>query len=265
MGETHSLPPSLPVLVATTDSALQEVLADLLAEESYVPCAASSIAEALALTEERAFSMILAEVFSGTAPHAWDEAQTLLRRAYPAPVGLLVTHSHVPDAAMQAGFAFVQHMPFEIDELLARVASATARPLTPQQQRWRSVVERYCAAFAAADWDTLLDLLSDDVIYYPPSGSPVTSQRRLEGKAAVRSFYEAAAAVFRRTSCSDLSIYPRSRGLTARLTGTWLGEDDQLCQAAITLRLRFDGDRIRQVGVRVNLARTRVPVRSYPA
>lgn len=254
MGETLTLVPAPPpsVLVAASDPALREVLADLLAEEGYTPSAASSLAEAQALIEERVFGLILAEVFAGASLSAWDDARTLLRRAQPAPVGLLVTHSSVPDSVAR-GFAFVQRMPFEMDELLARVAAATARPLTPEQQRWAHVVERYCAALAAADWDALLDLCSDDVVCYPPRDSVIVTVRKLEGKTAVRAYYEAAASHYRHIASTGMAIFPRSQGLTARHTLTWLGPDERPHKAATTLRLRFSGDRIRQLSMRANL------------
>lgn len=266
MGET-AFPPSspLPVLVATTDPALRDVLSDLLSEEGYAPHTAASLAEALALTEARAFGMILAEVFAGTsASGAWDEARTLLRRAQPAPVGLLVTHPSIPDS-LTRGFAFVQRMPFEIDELLAHVASATARPLTAQQQRWAQIVERYCAALAGADWDALLDLCSDDVVCYPPKDSAIASLRKLEGKAAVRAYYEAAASHYRRITSVDVTVFPRARGLAARHTLTWLGPDERRYTMAATLRLRFSEDHIRQLSMRVNLPYTRERPHTRPA
>lgn len=264
MGETlvPSTPPS--VLVTTSDPALREVLTDLFGEEGYVPFAASSLAEALALAEERSFALLLAEVFAGASPNAWDEARTLLRRAHPAPVGLLVTYSHVPDSVAR-GFAFVQRMPFEVDELLARVAAATARPLTPEQQRWALVVERYCAALAAADWDALLDLCSDDVVCYLPRDSAIAAVRKLEGKAAVRAYYQAAASHYQRIASADMAIFPRSHGLTARHTFTWLGPDGRPHNTAATLRLRFTGDLIRQVSMRVNLPYVRERPHTRPA
>lgn len=265
MGEI--LPPSAspPVLVVTADTALREVLADLLGEEGYTSYAVSSPAEALALVEERAFSMILAEVFAAASPHAWDDARTLLRSAWPAPVGLLLTHPQVHDALTRAGFAFVQRMPFEIDELLARVAAATARPLSSQHERWMRVVERSCCALADANWDALLDLCVEDVICYPPQDSVVSCGRKLEGKAAVRAYIEAAAVHYQNLAFADFAIYPRSRGLIARFTTIWLGLDDRPHQATTTLRLCFLDDRIRQVSLRVNLVYARERLHTLPA
>ena len=265
MARTLTSPTPLPVLIATADSALQEVLADLLAEEGYAPYVASSLTDALALTEKRAFSMFLAEVFTGTSPRAWDDAQTLLHRAHPAPVGLLVTYSHVPEAIARAGFAFVQLMPFEIDELIARVAAATTRPLTPRQQHWVAIVNRYCAALAAADWNALLELCADDMVFYPPKDSRATSQRKLVGKDAVSAYFQAIAAGYRSLTYADLCFYPRSRGLTVRCTATWIGVDGHAYQAATTLRLRFDGERISQISLQMNHTRALRQARSCPA
>jgi CheY-like chemotaxis protein/ketosteroid isomerase-like protein len=265
MDGTPASPAPPPVLVATADSALQEVLADLLAEEGYAPYVASSLTDALALTDKRAYAMILAEVFTGSSPHAWDEARMLLRGAHPAPVALLITYSRVPEAIARAGFAFIQTMPFEIDELVARVASATARPLTPRQQRWAAIVHRYCAALAGADWNTLLELCTEDVVCYPSEGAHLTSRTKLHGRNAVQAHFAALVAGCSSVSYADLCFYPRSRGLTTRCTATWIGVDGHAYQAAMTLRLRFVGERISQIGVRVNHTWALTPARSCSA
>lgn len=265
MTGTSSPSVSLPVLVAAADSALQEVLADLLAEEGYAPHVASSLTDALALIDKRAYSIILAEVFTGASPHAWDDAQTLLQCAHPAPVALLVTYARLPEAITRAGFAFIQTMPFEIDELVARVASATERPLTPRQQRWAASARQLCAAVAAADWDALINLCTEDVVCYPSEGAHLTPRPKLDGRNAVRAHFAALVAGCSSVSYADLCFYPRSGGLTARCTATWTGLDGQRYQAALTARLRFDGERISQIGLQMNHARAFAPVRSCPA
>lgn len=267
--DENAAPSSPPLrqaaLVVTRDVALQDVLADLLIEGGYTPYTVSSFGEAQELAGRRAFAIILAELFVAASPSAWDDARALLRRVHPAPVGLLVTRTLAPDTASWAGFAFVQEMPFEIDELLDRIASATACPLTLQQQRWAAAVERYCAALSSADWEALVSLLSDDIRCYPPVNSRVAGPRTLAGRAAVRAYYEAEAAYYRRISCTDLTLYPRSDGLTARYTVTWIGLNEQRYQATTTLRLRFDGERIRQMSLRVNPNGTSVLVPARPA
>lgn len=263
MGTSLSPSPATypPVLVATADAALQEVLIDLLAEGGFVAHPAQSLSHALTLCEQRAYAMVLAEIFVGAVPRAWDDACTLARRVYPVPVGLLVTHALMPEAAQHTRFAFVQRMPFEIDELLARVSTASARPLTPRQVRWAGIVERYHAAIASGDWNTLCALCADDVICYPPANSCLTTTRRLEGKAAVRAYFESAAAHYHRVTSADLAIFPQPRGIIARHTATWLDQDEEVHQAAITLRLRFSGDRISQIGLRTNRV-SKIGVRS---
>lgn len=265
MGDSLSPSAPLPVLVVSADVALREVLADLLTEGGYVPLAVSSLDEALEFTERRTIALILAEVFAAASPHAWDNAHALLRRAHPTPVGLLLTHAQIPDSASRAGFAFMQPMPFEIDDLLGRVASAVARPLTPEQQRWAAVVERYYAALAATDWEGMLALFTDDIIYYPPHDSGLASLRRLTGKAAVRDYYEAAAVSYHHITCTDVLLFPRPYGLLAHHTLAWLDDEGRMRSSASTLRLRFDGDRIRQISVTTRLARLRDPVEARPA
>lgn len=113
MNTTEKQPPA--ILVVAPDQELQTILREVLTEEGYVVVAVASLEEASQQIDERAFALILADLFVGPSKHAFTPAHLLRRRAWPTPMGLLsAVPSLSPEAAHAAGFACMISMPFEL-------------------------------------------------------------------------------------------------------------------------------------------------------
>ncbi len=243
-------PPRL--LVVSGDADLREVLTTLLSDEGYELRVASTLEDAMALGDEMAFALALADLHAGVSRYSFAPAHVLRRRVRPTPVALLTTESRLKTVD-RAGFAFVQQMPFDVEALLGAVATALDIPLCEERQRRAEVVRRYFAALEAEDWPALLSLCTEDVAYYPPRAS-IAESRRLRGKDALRDYVTRAAAYYRCMSFRDMRFYDMPKGLAARYTGHWVTPDDTRRQAAHTTLFSFEGELIARVGVRVHLA-----------
>ncbi len=203
------------LLVVESSAEIQEILQTLFTEEGYAVRFAASIQEALPLVDAELFHMILADLFASKAQPSFTEVHTLLRRALPTPVGLMTTYNLLPEEAEREGFAFLIRKPFDLEELLAMIAHALQRPLTPTQQRQALLVERYFAALNERSWDTLAAICTDEVIYYPPAQTPFTSARKVMGKGALRAHLDRSARQFP-FHVEEKILYPRRKGLAAR-------------------------------------------------
>ena len=245
-------PPS--ILVVEADQELQNVLREVLNEEGYVVVPVASLEEASRHIDERAFALILADLFFGPAQHALTPAHLLRRRAWPTPMGLLTTTTSLsPEAAQAAGFACAITMPFELSDFLAVVAAVLQQPLTPEQERQADVVRRFLDALAAEDWDTIGQLCVPDVLYHPPHASTVSSSGRIYGRDALRAFGQAAAKRYRMIYFSALTVYARPHGLAARYNSRWTTPDGERQYLTATTLFYFVDDHIRQIGVHMPL------------
>jgi len=250
---TEKQPPA--ILVVAPDQELQTILREVLTEEGYVVVAVASLEEASQQIDERAFALILADLFVGPSKHAFTPAHLLRRRAWPTPMGLLsAVPSLSPEAAHAAGFACMISMPFELSEFLAVVAAVLHQPLTPEQERQAEVVQRFLDALSAEDWEVVGELCTPDVLYHPPRASIVTSSVRVYGRDALRAHGQAAAKHYMLVFFNALSVYARPHGLAARYTGHWTTPQGERLRLAGTMLFHFSVDnRIRQIGVHTPL------------
>ena len=250
---TSSPPAEIPILVVEEDEGLRQTFTEVLAEDDYAPTFVSSLAEASHHLDTRSYALVLTHLFIGHSHHHRAEAHRLLCYASPTPVGLLTTQTISADDTRHAGFAFSMSLPFDIDDFLGHIAAAIDQPLSHIQRQQAEIVQRYFAALEAGDGATLLSLCSEDVTLYPPRNSVLTTRRRFRGKSDLLAYAQSAAQVYIHAAFTDLRLYPCPKGIAARYTHTWASPDGHRHQAAQTANFHFDGSRIRQVGVRVNL------------
>jgi CheY-like chemotaxis protein len=244
---------SLPsILVVERDDELRDVLTTLLTEEGYKVHPISSLAEALRLLDEQVFHLVLADLFFGRSPHAFREAHILRRRAHPIPVGLLTTQNLAPEEATCQGFAFLLREPFEINDLLARVATAINQPLSPDQQALAEIVWRFFTALQDADWQTLATLCTENLAYYPPTNALSARSRKIHGLRTYLSYAEATRHEMPDSRFSMITLFARPKGLAARYQVSWVAVDGIVRRVVGTSLFHFQGARISQIGNRLN-------------
>lgn len=244
------------LLLVEPDAELREILGDLLHEEGYDLQIAATLQEALALLDSRTFAFVLSDLFAGVSKHAFTQAHILRRRANPIPVGLLTTNPpRDPETLTQAGFACVIPMPFDLDAFLITLASCINQSLTLDQQRQAETVQCYFDALTAGDWEAVLALCTEEVAYYPPANSRITTERKLSGKAAYRAYLAASIPQYPGYVCQEVMTYARPKGLAVCYRYGWLPRGAAPAYGVGNVLFHFEGDLISQIGVHLPAAR----------
>jgi hypothetical protein len=217
----------------------------------YAPQGVADLPAALALAEDVAFALVLADLHVSASRYALTPGHVLRRRVAPSPMGLFITPPFLTAEAVDAaGFAFSVPLPVNLETLLTQVAVALHRPLSRRQVRQAMIVASYLEALVAQRWDDLLACCTGDVVYQlPDDGWPTTSPAALRGQEEVRTYLTSVTPLYRPTYVAHLRVYPRPHGLIARCTSLWEALGGTRKQAATTIFFRFRGMRISQIGI----------------
>lgn len=250
--------PYLPhprVLVVEDDQDLLELLQLLLADSGYEALNASLLSEALALHDRSTFHLILTDSFARTLQEVLPSLQFFLQRAHPTPVGLITGWGLSEEEAERAGFAFLTPKPFDVDHLLFQVAATIHTPLHPDQERQAQLVHQYFAALTDREWDQLIELCTDEVVYVLPGEMPFSGE--VTGKAAFRAYTEDTFVHFPSARFADVKVYASPSGLAARYQGSWLATENRELQMTGAVHFQFEDVHIKQIGVQLNDERLR--------
>jgi len=238
---------TLRLLALDDDEDIREALAILFEEAGYDITTVASLPEAFALIDNETFHLIITDSFATSSIGGARGLRRLQHHAQPTPVGILSAWSFSEADLSGAPFAFVMTKPFDIDQVLAQVAATLQVPLTPAQQRQEPIVRRYFAALSERDWDTLMDLCADDVVYVLPNETPFSGT--YTGRAAFRAYSEATFAQFPAARFEDITVYSSPTGLASRYRGTWRLPDGSETALTGAVHFQFEGERIKQIGV----------------
>lgn len=255
------------VLVVEDDPDIGEGLAFMLEDQGYAPHVAPSLERALALVDTQTFQCILSDLFAEQArdasgSHPLASIAPLRQQTYPTPIIVVTAWPVVSEEAAQYGLYSIVAKPFNVDDLLTTIAASLATPLSPEQEWQAQVVHAYFAALTAKDWDALLGLCTDDVIYVLPGAIPLSSA--VQGKAAFRTYTEDIYQHFPDAVFDDVHVYAHPYGLAARFHGSWHTPDgpdagNEHHQSGAVL-FSFVGDHIAAIGVQLNTERLRALV-----
>lgn len=114
------------ILVAHPDEGMCETLGFLLQDEGYQATVAVTFEEAVAEAHAGGFTLVLTEVWQWSHAEPLGRTRELREQAAPAPVGIL-TSWPIPEAlAEREGFACVIPAPFDVAQLLERIATVLA-------------------------------------------------------------------------------------------------------------------------------------------
>lgn len=250
------------VLVVEDDEDIKGALLLVLEDAGYEVVTASSREEALDLIEYSTFHLILTDSFAGRESEALTSLQPLRERARPTPVAVITAWNLAPDVAADAGFAFVETKPFDIDQLLTHVAASLHMPLTSEQRRQAEVARRYFVALTTRDWDALIALCDPNVTYFLPGFTPFSGKH--VGGEAFRTYTIETFSQFPAARFEDIEIFASPSGLASRYRGTWRMADGSESVMTGAVQFRFTGDRIQQIGVSLNNERLQALLQEPP-
>jgi DNA-binding response OmpR family regulator len=252
--ETSGVPEPRVLMVEPAEE-LRETLTIALREEGYLPFAATSYEAAHDLLDTQTFEFVLADLFVGSVQPGMEQAHKLQRRAEPTPVGLLTTQKLSAEEVQAQGFVFLAQMPFDLGELLGLIAANMRRAFTREQARQANLLERVFAALNSRDLDTAVSFYSEDVVYYPVRYFLLRGVKKVQGRAALRAYFEQLFALLPDLRFEEVLMYGRPKGLAARYICRWSAQDGAQQQLTATTLFHFLGDQIMQVGAWMNLAR----------
>ncbi len=113
------------VLVVENTAAVAHLVAALLESEGYEILIADTPMLGLQVARAIGPDLVIADSFSGTARDALIRLNDLRLAAAPAPLLVFTAHRDLDEPSVrQAGYAGLLPKPFDIDDLLARVAAA---------------------------------------------------------------------------------------------------------------------------------------------
>jgi two-component system response regulator BasR len=139
----QELTPQARLLIVEKDRAVQDLLTDLLLGEGYAVDCAASLEDALALLCTQRFHFILTDLVAGQEKQPLSAIQTIQRYAPSTPVGIVTGWRLPPEQVTPLGLAFQLEKPFELDELLARIASSLDGSLSHAREplHWQAAAD----------------------------------------------------------------------------------------------------------------------------
>ncbi len=255
-----------PILLIEDDPGIREALVLLLDDEGYQTQEATTLEEAYDLIDHNTFDLILTDLLVHNQDAPFASVVQLQQRAAPTPVAILSAWRAIQSAPEAAQFAFVMSKPFDLDALLTAIAAAlrTRGALRPEEEERAQVVRQYFAALSHRDWDALVRLCTDDVLYVLPGASPLSAT--VAGKPAFRAHSEAVFAHFPGARFDPINIYATPTGMAARYQSRWLGADQREYQQAGATIFQFSGLHIQRIGIRLanDQLRSLLESSSYP-
>jgi CheY-like chemotaxis protein len=130
MAEERPEVPARParVLIVEDDPDMRDTLLFVLSEEGYEVRTAASLAEALDLLDQRAFELVLTDLFDSGGENPLRTVEELRLRAQPTPVAVMTGWNMDARAVEEAGYAFLLAKPYDLEFLMARVAQCVHPP-----------------------------------------------------------------------------------------------------------------------------------------
>lgn len=238
------------ILVVEDDDDLRDTLSIILQDHGYTVVTASSREAALVEADRQAFGFILTDLLVRGEGDRLQTAERLRERAFPTPVGILTGWRLSEAGVVSRGFVWLMGKPFDVEQLVTEIAAQLEVPLTAEEQRQAEVVQAYFAALSARDWNALAALCTDEVVYVLPGPAPFAGEVR--GKEAFQRYTEETYQHFPGARFDEVRVYALPEGLVARYVGHWQATDGGFRQQAGAVVIRFTGEKIKQIGVRLN-------------
>ncbi|MGZ3602766.1 MAG: response regulator [Ktedonobacterales bacterium] len=114
------------LLIVEDSAEIRETLELVLTEEGYKVSLAPDLSRAFALVSEQTFDLVLTDLFTFSQVDPLQSVSQLRTRVAPTPIGVISGWQVDPEYAKRQGFAFLLTKPFELEDLLACVATCLA-------------------------------------------------------------------------------------------------------------------------------------------
>lgn len=245
------------ILIVEQNRSIRDLLHIFLQEEGYEAERAASLAEAFDKVNEHLFDLVIMDPIVLPDQPRLAAAHRLKEECQPTPVGIITAWPIPQEEVERAGFAFLVHKPFSMEDLLQRIADHLNQPFTPEQQQQARVIRRAMEAMSAGDWDTLRALCMPTVSYYLLTRSVFTQDRAFIGIEALLGYAQLVQQQLPGFHIEHMVPFQHAQGLMARFNISWQGHDGQRQAIAGTATCRFHGERLRQIAIALPTQRLR--------
>jgi CheY-like chemotaxis protein len=245
------------ILIVEQNGSIRDLLHIFLEQEGYETELAASLDEAFTKVDEALFNLVVMDPFALPNQPRLAAARRLKQRCIPTPVGVITGWQIPSEEAERAGFAFLMQKPFNLEDLLQRIASRLDQPFTPEQQQQASIIRQAMAAMSAGDWEALRALCMPTICYYPLTRSIFMPERALIGIEAFLAYAQLVRQQLPDLQIKQMVIFPHTRGLMARYNIRWQGHDNRRPSLSGTAICRFRGERLSQIAISLPTQRLR--------
>lgn len=248
---TSGVRPSLLLIEDHADT--REILGLVLEGHGIRLSTARTTDEAIGRLEVEAFDLVLTDFRVDEVAHAeqWQRLAEVHRLARPSPVGMLTAFPMRAEEALDRGFAFVMAKPCATTELVDQIARTLALP--PLSAARETTTLAYFAALERADYDGLVALCSDEVVYHLPRSLDARPES-VVGRDALRALSQRTFQAFRSPHFAVDRVSPLPSGALVRYTGSWADPEGARHALPGHVLFEFVGDKIHEIGVRCDLA-----------
>jgi CheY-like chemotaxis protein/ketosteroid isomerase-like protein len=243
------------LLLLEDDVDTRDMLAMLLEHGGFEVVATGTSHAAVNALSKETFDAVLADLLvdSANLAESWKMIADLVQLADPTPLGLLTGWPVTNDQLSDHGVVFAIAKPFTSEILLEQIARALKLP--PLSASREAKLRRYFEAIEGSDWHALTELCTDDVVYHLPGSDPRFA-RSIRGLEAFVRYTQETFARFVDPRFQIDEIRSVQRGGIVRYRGSW--RDDQgVTEMPGAVLFVFEGDRIAQIGVRVDVSSLR--------
>lgn len=252
---TSSVAPRL--LLVEDDPDLKQSLAAFLTEEGYGVVCASSLPQALALTQEQVFNGIFTTLFPRSEQDPLQSIEPLRVQTLPTPVAVLSGSFLTAVEAEQRGYAAVLELPFRMEDVLQALARRITPPFSPARAHQAHLIQEYLAALSQEEWERVRQVCLPTVQYLHLTPGWLSPATPLEGIGRLLAYAQVARHLLPGYRLEHSVVFEQRGELVTRYGCSWQGRDGERLSMVGSVVFRLVGERIAQIGVTLNRHRLR--------
>jgi DNA-binding NarL/FixJ family response regulator len=243
------------ILIIENHRDTREALTELFREEQFAVVADATLERGLRRLERETPHLVLVDCGrQRDFAHGTSAAiRNFALRAHPAPIGLLATWPLTTQLIDSAGASFSFQKPFNLEVLVATVASVLSSEFPRGAHTEADLAHQYFEALSAKDWDRLGGLCADDVEYHLPA--PNQYGQSVRGREAFLAFSRQVFSAFPDARFNNVRVAQLPLGWAARYDGEWTSPDGQRQHLPGGVVFRTSHGRLSCIGVRLNAER----------
>jgi CheY-like chemotaxis protein/ketosteroid isomerase-like protein len=234
------------LLLIEDDQDTANLLTMLLSEEGFPVTPVTNWEEARSYIAAHTYALIVSDLYGGVENPDIATMQQIIQSAAPTPIGIM-TARPLQRFKPLTDVIFVLQKPVDVEVFLTEIAAAIHQETVAEKDPATASLLRFFSSLNAQDWDGLMNLCTDDVVYIP--SRLFGNNPPIQGKAAYRQYAEKRIRDFPQVMVDEVHVYPMPLGRTVRYTSRFQGEagDSQTVSAAAMFHFR--DNLISQIGI----------------